>query len=67
MSLFKWVNEKIKILSWVDLKLIGLVGFCLGIILAILIPRLLDINIWWFVVIMVLSYIKICYMILFKK
>ena len=67
MSLFKWANEKIKMLSWIDIKLIGFTGICFGIVLAILIPRILDINIWWFVVIIVLSCIRVYYVILFKK
>jgi len=67
MSLFKWADERIKMLSWIDFKLVGLIGACLGIVLAILIPSLLDVNIWWFIAIIVLSSTRVYYMILFKK
>ncbi len=67
MSLFKWADERVKMLGWIDLKLIGLACFCLGIVLAILIPRLLDVNIWWFIAIIVLFCVKPYYVILFKK
>ena len=67
MGLFKWANEKVKKLSFIDVKLVAFVGICIGLILAKLSPCVLDINIWWFVVIGALLLLKVYYVILFKK
>ena len=67
MGLFKWANEKVKKLTFVDVKLVAFVGICIGLILAKLIPDVLRLSIWWFVAIGVLFLLRVYYVILFKK
>ena len=67
MGLFKWANNRVEKLSGVDCKLIGIASLCLGIILVKLFPAILNINIWWLVIIGGLSLLKVYYVILFKK
>ena len=67
MGLFKWANEKIKKLTFVDIKLVSFIGICVGLILAKLFPAILTINIWWFVAIGALFLLKVYYVIFFEK
>ena len=67
MGLFKWFNEKVRKLNFVDVKLVAFAGICIGLILAKLIPDVLNINIWWFIVIGGLFLLRVYYVILFKK
>jgi len=67
MSLFKWANDKVKKLTFIDIKLVALTGICIGLILAILIPAIINISVWWYAIIGVLCLIRIYYIILFKK
>lgn len=67
MGLFKWANEKVKKLTFIDVKLVAFVGICFGLILAKLIPSILNINIWWFIVIAVLFLSRVYYVMFFKK
>ncbi len=67
MGLFKWANEKVKKLNFVDVKLVAFAGICIGLILAKLIPDVLNINIWWFIIIGALCLLRVYYVILFKK
>lgn len=67
MGLFKWANEKVKKLTFVDVKLVAFIGICIGLILAKLIPDVLNLSLWWFVAIGVLFLLRVYYVILFKK
>ncbi len=67
MELFKWANEKVKKLTALDVKLVSFVGICFGLILAKLIPDVLNISIWWFVVIGALFLLRVYYVMFFKK
>jgi len=66
MSIFQWANQKVKKFTWMDVKLLPLAGICVGLVLAKLIPSILGINIWWFVVIGILALLKPYYT-FFKK
>ena len=50
-----------------DLKLLQATVMFLAIIIVKLIPRILEIDIWWFVVLLVLCLIKPFYVFFFRK
>ena len=53
-------------ISWLDLKISGLCGIFAGFILMMLIPQLLEVSIWWFVILGVLCLVRVYYVILKK-
>ncbi len=67
MGLFKWANEKVKKLTWLDAKLIAFAGICIGLVLAKLLPGILNISAWWFIAIGALFMLRVGYVILLKK
>ena len=67
MGLFQWANEKVKQFTWLDVKLIALVGICIGLVLAKLIPGILNISGWWFIVIGALFMSRVFNVIFFKR
>lgn len=67
MGLFKWANDRVKKMSFFDVKLVAIAGFFIGLILVKLAPSILNISGWWFVAIVVLCLLRIYYVILFKK
>jgi len=67
MGLFKWANNRVKKMSFFDVKLVAIAGFFIGLILVKLVPSVLSVSGWWFVVITVLCLLRVYYVILFKK
>ncbi|MFC1663974.1 hypothetical protein ACFL0A_02570 [Patescibacteria group bacterium] len=67
MSLFTWANKRIQLLTWFDLKLVGLSYLLIGLLLAKWMPSLLDINVWWYIIIAALGLTRVFYVIYFKK
>ena len=67
MGLFKWADERVKKLTWLDAKLIVFIGICIGLVLAKLIPGILNISGWWFIAIGVLSMSRIFYVMIIKE
>ncbi|TFB09106.1 hypothetical protein E3V08_01210 [Candidatus Atribacteria bacterium MT.SAG.1] len=67
MEFFKWANNYVKKLNWIDVKLVALASILIGIILVKWIPSLLKINIWWFIIIAALCLAKVYYVIFSKK
>ena len=67
MPFFKWADDCVKKLNWIDVKLVALAGILIGIILVKWIPSLLNINVWWFIIIAVLCLVKVYYVIFSKK
>ena len=67
MKIYKWANERIKQFIWVDIKLVTFAGIFLGLILAKLVPTILGINVWWFVLLAVLCILRPYYVIFSKK
>jgi len=55
---FAWADNAVKKLGWVDVKLLGLIGILIGFILMKLFPGILSINIWWWIIIAIILYIK---------
>lgn len=67
MRLFNWTQGRVKSYALLDLKLIALAGLCAGLIIANLIPSILDINVWWFVGIGGLATLRVYYVFFLKK
>jgi len=67
MKLFNWAEGRVKNYNLLDLKLIALSGLCVGLIIANLVPSILDINVWWFVGVGVLATLRVYYVFFLKK
>ena len=67
MAFLQWADNCVKKLNWIDVKLAALASMLIGIILVKLIPSILNINIWWFVIMAVLCLVKVYYVAFFKK
>ncbi len=65
--MFKWVNARLKLFIWLDAKFMILIGMLLGLCLAIWFPKLTDINFWWFLSPAILIYLRLFYVMVFKK
>jgi hypothetical protein len=65
--MIKYFNSRVKMLNIFDLKLLQATVMFLTIIIVKLIPRILEINIWCFVVLLVLCLIKPFYVFFFRK
>lgn len=67
MSIFINMNERVKKFNVIDVKLLQLTAVFLVLIVVKLIPRIMNISIWWFVVLLVLCAIKPLYVLFIKK
>jgi len=67
MSFFQWANRKVRKLTFFDVKLLPLLGICLGLIIVKLVPGVLEVNIWWFVVIGILILSRVYYVVFFSS
>ena len=56
--MFKWANSVVKKFSWIDVKLIATVGVLLGFIIVKLFPGILSVDIWVWIIIAIILYIK---------
>ncbi len=67
MSFKSCLDSKVKKMDWLDVGLIkwSCIGF--GLLLAILIPQLAEINIWWIVAIVIILAIRPGYRVYIKK
>ncbi len=61
MSFKSFFNDKVKKLDWLDVALIKWSCIAFGVILALLIPALTEISIWWFVAIAIFLAIRPIY------
>ncbi len=66
MGLFNKSKLPVVKIGWLDLKIISLCGVFIGLILAKVIPGLIDISIWWFVVLGVICLVRVWYVLLKK-
>ena len=66
MSFKSFFNDKVKKLDWLDVALIKWSCIAFGVILALLIPALTEISIWWFVAIAILLAIRPIYRVYIK-
>lgn len=68
MEVFKWANERAKLFNnLLDIKLLALTAFMLGLILAKIFPDLLSLDIWWYVIIFIMVSARTYYVMFFKK
>lgn len=67
MGILETMNSRVKKFSVLDVKLVQGVGIFVAFIIAKLIPQILDINIWWFVALLVLCAIRPMYVFFIKK
>jgi len=58
LIMLKSMNEQVKKFSLFDLKLAQVVAMFFGLIVAKLIPQIMDINVWWFVILLVIYAMK---------
>lgn len=66
MRIIGFFNERVKRFSIFDIKMIQIFMFCFALIIAKLIPQILDINIWWYVGFMFLFMIHPLY-VMYRK
>ena len=67
MGFLEDMTRRVRRLDIIDVKLAQSVSFFLALVIAKLIPDIMDINIWWFVVLLVLCAIKPVYVFWFKE
>lgn len=61
MGFLIWANSIVKKFTIVDVFFIELSSLAFGVLLAALIPSLLDINVWWIVIAVILLALKPTY------
>lgn len=61
------LNQRVKRFSLVDLKLSQFVAMFAVLIIVKYFPRITKLNVWWFVVLLIICAIKPMYILLFKK
>jgi hypothetical protein len=67
MSFINFFNERVKKLTIFDVKLVQASAMCVILIIAKLIPQIMTVNIWWFIVLLVIFAIRPMYVFFFKK
>jgi len=67
MGILNYMNERVKKFSILDVKLAQGVGIFVALIIVKLIPQIMDINIRWFVVLLVICVIKPFYVLFIRK
>jgi len=58
MGLLEDLNQRVRKFDFVDIKLAQFCAFFLALVIAKIIPDLMDISIWWFIVLLILCAIK---------
>ncbi len=66
MSFKSFLNKKVQKMDWLDIGLVKWSCIALGALLATLIPTLAEINIWWFIILIVVLGIRPFYRVYFK-
>ena len=67
MNLFKWANQGVQKFSWLDVKFVAWSGICIGIILVKILPQVLKLNVWYFIVLGTTCLIRPYYLIFTSK
>ncbi len=67
MTFLENMNARVKKFTILDLKMAQGIGIFVALILAKLIPGIMDINIWWFVALLVICAIRPFYVFFIKK
>ena len=67
MTFWENMNARVKKFNILDVKLAQGIGIFVALILAKLIPGIMDINIWWFVALLVICAVRPFYVFFIKK
>lgn len=67
MGLFGWMDERVKKLSIWDVKLAQGAAMFIALIIAKLVPRIMTVNLWWFVVLAAVCAIRPVYAFFLRK
>ncbi|OGF68014.1 MAG: hypothetical protein A2Y62_20455 [Candidatus Fischerbacteria bacterium RBG_13_37_8] len=67
MSIMQYMNDRVKRFSIWDIKLAQFAAMCVMLIIVKLVPEIMTISVWWFVVLAVISAIKPLYVMYLKK
>jgi hypothetical protein len=67
MQLIEEMTKRVKKFDIIDVKLAQFAAMFLALIIAKLIPDIMDVNIWWFVVLLIICAIKPFYVFWFKE
>ena len=67
MTIWENMNARVKKFTILDLKMAQGIGIFVALILAKLIPEIMDINIWWFVALLVICTIRPFYVFFIKR
>ncbi|MCK4421351.1 hypothetical protein KAW48_06085 [candidate division WOR-3 bacterium] len=67
MGYLENINERVKRFNIIDIKLVQCTTIFAMLIIVKFIPKIMDINIWWFVALLVLCAIKPLYVMYIKK
>ena len=67
MLFIQFFNERVKRFDIFDIKLVQGIGIFMALIIAKLIPEIMEISIYWFVILLVLCIIKPAYVMFLKK
>ncbi len=66
MRILEFMNERVEKLSIFDIKLVQGAAMFVVLIIVKLIPQIMDINIWWFVILLVVCSIRPVYVFFIK-
>jgi hypothetical protein len=67
MPLLEEMTQRVKKFDIIDVKLAQVVAMFLALIIAKLIPDIMDVNIWWFAALLIICAIKPFYVFWFKE
>lgn len=67
MGLIQLANERVRKLTIVDLKLLQFTAIFVALIIVKLIPQIMEVNIWWFVILAIIFGLRPVYVFLFRK
>lgn len=67
MSYIGYMNDRVKRLSIVDVKLVQCAAMFIALIVVKLIPQIMQASLWWFVVLAVLCGLRPTYVFFLKK
>jgi len=67
MGFLEVMDQRVKRLGIVDVKLAQGAAMCVALIIAKLIPQIMDVSIWWFVVLLIGCALRPAYMFWFRE
>jgi len=67
MKIISWMNARVERFTIFDIKLVQGAAMCVILIIVKLIPQIITISIWWFVVLAIVFGIRPVYLMYFSK